>query len=106
MVTQTVHPGIVRILSCISFEDAQLLVKISEAKPSNITNLFSLAVKAALEAIPVVYAVSALRQDDTTFNHAHLRSLGLIKMVSGKWVLTVLGVGFIQAVTDPSLEAG
>ncbi|MEM9315712.1 MAG: hypothetical protein AAGA95_13890, partial [Pseudomonadota bacterium] len=73
---------------------------------------FALAVEVALKAaqvalpgVPVNLSRSSLyRSDSTTFNHAHLQNLGLIEHREGKWDLTNFGEGFIQAVSDPSLE--
>ncbi len=103
MLTQGVHPEIARVLSRISSEDAQLLVNITEDKPTKVSNLFAEAVRIALDATPIGVSIF-LRGDTTTFNHAHLRNLGLIDKFDGKWALTVLGEGFIAAVTDPSIS--
>jgi hypothetical protein len=102
MLTQGVHPEIGRVLSRLSFEDAQLLVAIAEEKPSTVTRLFSEAVTLALKGATFGISIS-LGSDPQTFNHAHLRNLGLIDRYDGKWQLTVFGEGFIRAVTDPSL---
>lgn len=103
MISQGVHPEIARVLSRISSEDAQLLVNITEQKPNEVSKLFAHAVKIALGTMPFGISVS-LNSDPTTFNHAHLRNLGLINRYDGKWELTVLGEGFIEAVTDPSIS--
>lgn len=103
MITQNVHPEITRVLSRISSEDAQLLVNITEEKPSKISQLFADAVRAALGSMAFGISVS-FKSEQSTFNHAHLRNLGLISKQDGRWGLTVLGEGFIQAVTDPSFE--
>lgn len=100
-----VHPEIGRVLARISFDDARLLVEITEAKPTATSKLFAEAVNIALLAIPIVGgSIPRYRTEPTTFNHAHLRNLGLIERHDGKWELTPFGEGFIQAVTDPSLE--
>tara|TARA_R110002049_G_scaffold265588_1_gene441713 strand:+ start:72 stop:791 length:720 start_codon:yes stop_codon:yes gene_type:complete len=105
MLTQDIHPEIGRVLARISFDDAQLLVAITESKPTSTSKLFAEAVNIALLAIPVVGgAIPRHRTDPTTFNHAHLRNLGLIDRYDGKWELTAFGEGFIEAVTDPSLQ--
>jgi hypothetical protein len=103
MLTQGVHPEVGRVLSRLSFEDAQLLVQIAEEKPTTATRLFSEAVTLALKVAPFGISIS-LGSDPKTFNHAHLQNLGLIGRYDGKWVLTVFGKGFIEAVTDPSLS--
>jgi len=102
MLTQGVHPEITRVLSRISSEDAQLLVKITEQKQNTMSKLFADAVRLALKSMP--YMVVTLNPETTTFNHTHLRNLGLIKKYGGKWDITVFGKDFIRAVTDPSLE--
>lgn len=103
MVTQAVHPEIGRVLSRLSFEDAQILAAIAETKPSTWSRLFGEAVALALQVAPFGISVS-LKSDPKTFNHAHLQNLGLIERYDGKWRLTVFGEGFIKAVTDPSLQ--
>lgn len=102
MLTQHVHPEIGRVLSRLSLEDAQLLVKISEYKPTKATRLYSEAIKLALSVAPFDIPLT-LNSDSNTFNHAHLQNLGLIKLCDGKWELTIFGEGFIEAVTDPSI---
>ncbi len=105
MLTQSVHPEIGRVLARISFDDAQLLVQITEGKPSATSKLYSAAVRAAFQATPLLVAGLVLQPPaPTTFNHAHLRNLGLIARHDGKWQLTPFGEGFMWALTDPSLE--
>ncbi|NEQ68397.1 MAG: DUF4393 domain-containing protein [Symploca sp. SIO1B1] len=101
MITQSIHPEIGRILSRLSFEDAQLLVAITEAKPNKWTQMFSETVTLALTAAFAIH----LNYEPQTFNHAHLQNLGLIERHEGKWKLTILGEGFIKAVTDPSIRS-
>jgi len=106
MLARDVHPEIGRVLARISFDDAQLLVAITEAKPTATSKLFAEAVNVALLAIPVIGgSIPRHRTEPTTFNHAHLRNLGLIDRNDGKWGLTPFGEGFITAVTDPSITA-
>ncbi|NEP61173.1 MAG: DUF4393 domain-containing protein [Symploca sp. SIO2G7] len=103
MITQGIHPEIGRILSRLSFEDAQLLVAITETQPNKWTQMFS-------EAVTLAFSVTAFgikvnfNSDPQTFNHAHLQNLGLIERYEGKWKLTIFGEGFIKAVTDPSIK--
>ena len=102
IITDDVHPEIARILSRISSEDAQLLAEISDQKSSNVSKLFSVAVKVALSSL-VFGDLTVINSKPKTFNHAHLQNLGLIQRNEGNWELTVFGEGFIKAVTDPSL---
>jgi hypothetical protein len=105
MLTHGVHPEIGRVLARISFDDAQLLVRITEAKPTSSSRLFAEAVNIALLAIPIVGgSFHRFGSEPTTFNHDHLQNLGLIDIRDGKWELTAFGEGFIEAVTDPSLD--
>ena len=109
MLTQAVHPEIGRVLARISFEDAQLLARIADSSPSTATELFAQAMKFAMKAALGTVTGSFPRPsmfagEPTTFNHAHLRNLGLIERREGGWELTTLGEGFIEIVTDPSLE--
>ena len=115
MLTQAVHPEVGRVLARISFDDTQLLVKITESRSNDkAEQLFALAVKVARTAAPFLATTAgpftsqlywSLHQTDpTTFNHAHLQNLGLIECHDREWSLTPFGEGFIQAVTDPSLE--
>ena len=102
MLTQGVHPEVGRVLSRLSFQDAQLLVEIAGEKPTVASKLFAEAVSVAHKMIPFGISVS-LGSDPKTFNHAHLQNLGLIERHDGKWGMTVFGIGFIEAVTDPTL---
>lgn len=104
MLTRRVHPEIGRVLSRLSFEDAQILVAIAETKPTIATRLFAEAVRLAIRFAPFDLPIQ-LGSDPNTFNHAHLRNLGLIERHDGRWELTVFGKGFIEAVTDPSISA-
>jgi hypothetical protein len=83
-----------------------LLVRITEAKPTPSSKLFAEAIDIALLAIPILGgSFPRVGSEPTTFNHAHLRNLGLIDRRDGKWELTAFGDGFIEAVTDPSLDS-
>ncbi|WP_436716570.1 hypothetical protein U8335_03920 [Roseiconus lacunae] len=102
LLTHAIHPEVGRVLSRLSFQDAQLLVEIAEEKPTGASALFAEAISLALRASPFMIPVS-LKSAPKTFNHAHLQNLGLIQWHEGRWELTVFGEGFIASVTDPSL---
>lgn len=103
MLGAVVHPEIGRVLARISSEDAQVLVGIVENSSARFTVLFAQAVRVAIKSGPFKVAVGL--GDPTTFSHAHLENLDLIKREAGSWVLTVFGEGFIRAVTDPTMES-
>lgn len=93
-----VHPEIPRILARLSTEDAVLLAQIAEADKEKLPIK---VLKAFTCALPIVGLFSRQIQEKTTFNHTHLKNLGLVEKVEGLWLLTIVGREFIKCVGGP-----
>jgi hypothetical protein len=91
--------------AAISSDDAQLLVKIVEQRPTSLTAIFVDTMRAVIRLTPLSFGIEIGAQR-TSFNHAHLKNLGLIERQEGRWDFTAFGEGFIEAVSDPGLPEG
>lgn len=92
------HPEFGRILGRLSGQDAQILADIAEQEADR-SVAFKKAANSFMASISVLGISLELKQDGS-FNHEHLRSLGLIQRQSGAWELTLTGKAFIHAVSD------
>ena len=100
LVDGSVHPEFVRILSRLSAVDAQRLIEIAQEPEQK------LPIKIALEILNLLNAKISLPEDKpTTFIDVHLSTLNLIKKSGGIWKATITGRAFLEAVSDPSIEA-
>lgn len=92
------HPEFARILGRLSGQDAQILAEIAEQETDK-SVAFKKSVNSFIASISMLGISLEIRQNGS-FNHEHLRSLGLIERPSGAWELTLTGKAFIQAVSD------
>jgi len=93
-----VHPEIPRILARLSTDDAVLLARIAEADKEKLPIK---VLKAFTNSLPIVGLFSKQIQEKTTFNHTHLKNLGLVENVEGLWLMTIVGREFIKCVCGP-----
>lgn len=89
----SVHPEIAKLLSQITSQDAILLLEIAEKDtgPIPVMVLKALASKITL----------GLTNEKRSFNHVHLKKLGLIQELEFVWCLTTTGREFMRCVSDP-----
>jgi Abortive infection alpha len=96
-----VHPEFSRILARLSSDDAKLLAQIAERAENK-----SVALAGALRKITAQISILGISLEVIdpgergSFTHEHLQHLNLIGRHDGKWVLTLTGRAFIQAVSD------
>lgn len=89
-----VHPEIAKLLSRLTSSDAVLLLKIAqqdESTPITVKVLRALASSTTL----------GLFSERKTFNHVHLKNLGLIAQLERDWILTTAGRELMKVVSDP-----
>ncbi|MBW4655491.1 MAG: DUF4393 domain-containing protein [Kaiparowitsia implicata GSE-PSE-MK54-09C] len=100
LVDGSVHPEFIRILSRLSAADAQRLIEVAQKSEPNFS------IKLALEILNLLsMRIPLIEYEPTNFINAHLSNLDLIKQSDGIWNLTVIGRAFLEAVSDPSIEA-
>jgi hypothetical protein len=99
LVDGSVHPEFVRILSRLSAVDAQRLIEITQKSEQK------LPIKLALNILTLLSTKISLSDEPTTFIDVHLSNLNLIRRSDSIWKLTVTGRAFLEAVSDPSIEA-
>jgi hypothetical protein len=97
------HPEFGRILGRLSGLDAQILADIAEQEADR-SVAFKKAANSFMASISVLGISLELKQDGS-FNHEHLRSLGLIQRKSGAWELTLTGKAFIHAASDTNEDS-
>jgi hypothetical protein len=109
ILSNNVHPEITNILSRIDSEDAKTLSYIAKKSADRNTLRDSqkgivIAFGASfISAFGIISSVP-LKDLNATFSEKLLESLNLIERKSLHWDLTIIGLGFIQAVTDPSIN--
>ncbi|QNN23360.1 DUF4393 domain-containing protein [Planctomycetales bacterium ZRK34] len=101
MVDHSAHPEFGRILTRMTSDDARVLAEIAGRRPTSLSAAFSEAMRRAFAATPLGIVLAS--RDPRTFNHFHLKNLGLIYHEDGFWDLTTIGRAFIKAVSDPEL---
>lgn len=92
------HPEFARILGRLSGQDAQILAEIAEQEADR-SVAFKKAANSFMASISIM-GISLEIKHNGSFNHEHLRSLGLIERQSGAWELSLTGKAFIHAVSD------
>lgn len=92
------HPEFARILGRLSGQDAQILAEIAE-QVTDKSVAFKKAANSFMASIGM-FGISLEIRQNGSFNHEHLKSLGLIERQSGAWELTLIGEAFIHAVSD------
>lgn len=85
-----VHPEIAKLLTRITSRDALLLLSIAEEEPKA-RYMMVLKILGSKFSIPDF-------GKDSTFNHVHLKRLGLITRTENVWCLTVSGREFMRCV--------
>ena len=89
MTQGTIHPEIAKLVHRLTSDDALLLVSIAQ-KDSATTSV---------KAFNIL--LSKFKQTDVTYNHLHLKKLGLIRHAENYWLLTTTGRELIRSVCDP-----
>lgn len=97
LIDGSVHPEIPKILARLSTNDALLLAEIAEFDKQKLSTKI---LKAFTISLPVV-ELFTMNQPRTTFNHLHLKNLGLIEKSESLWLLTIVGREFIKCVGRP-----
>jgi len=92
------HPEFARILGRLSGHDAQILAEIAEQEADK-SVAFKKTANSFMASISM-FGISLEIRQNGSFNHEHLKSLGLIERQSGAWELTLTGEAFIHAVSD------
>lgn len=100
-----IHPEVVNILSRLSADDAQTLAIIAEQAPKGeyikeIVSSYSNSISFGFAGIKI----SIKKRSRFTFSEKLLESLNLIERSENKWVLTPIGEGFIESVTEPTKD--
>ncbi len=100
-----IHPEVVNILSRLSADDAQTLAKLAEETPrgeyikeSVVSFINSLSVGVTGMKVPMI------KKPRFTFSEKLLETLNLIERSENKWILTPIGEGFIESVTEPTQD--
>lgn len=101
-----VHPEVVRILSRLTAQEAQVLAELAESKKDS---AFQVAARSFVSALDTQLSVSifgikvsARRRRHSNFSEALLESLGLIEKFEGGWVLSTIGEEFVRSVAGPT----
>ncbi len=104
-----VHPEVVKILSRLTAQEAQVLAELAE---TNKDSAFQVAVSSFVNALDTKLSVSifgikvsARRRRHSNFSEALLENLGLIEKFEGNWVLSTIGEEFVRSVAGPATNA-
>ncbi|MEK7801941.1 MAG: Abi-alpha family protein [Pseudomonadota bacterium] len=98
----SIHPEVVSILARINADDAQTLARIAEDAPKNEhTKAFVTSYTNSISLGIAGIKLSVQMRPRFTFSEKLLESLNLIERSDNKWVLTPIGEGFIESVTEP-----
>lgn len=89
----SVHPEIAKLLTKLTSNDALLLLEVAKNDSTPLT------IK-VLKAIASAYTLGIFKQGKT-FNHVHLKNLGLIEDIEKEWYLTTVGRELLKCVSDP-----
>jgi hypothetical protein len=101
-----VHPEVVKILSRLTAQEAQVLAELAAAKKDS---ALQVAVRSLVGSLDTKLSVSifginvsARRRRHSNFSEALLESLGLIEKFDGDWVLSIIGEEFVRSVAGPT----